>query len=295
MKPEQLDRFIATQRLPGSFRGTVTESYAPLADWIAGRRWAARPAILGINGAQGTGKSTLAAFLDVALTADHAWNVAVLSIDDFYLTKAERRMLAAEVHPLLATRGVPGTHDVAVLQDCLASLRNLRHGESSQLPRFDKAADDRADESAWPVATGPLDLVVLEGWCVGSVAQTAADLVEPVNELERLRDPDGAWRRYVNERLAGDYQAVFSGLDALVFLQAPGFDAIYRWRLEQEQKLAASRPDDAPGVMNDERIAEFIQYYERITRCNLSTVRSNADIVFELDEYHRCVASHYRT
>jgi D-glycerate 3-kinase len=265
-----------------------------VADWLRGRMPGDTPFLLGINGAQGTGKSTLAAYLALALRESGELTVAVLSIDDFYLTKAERQRLSRHIHPLLAVRGVPGTHDVTMLRDTLDRLRKLGTGERCTLPRFDKAADDRADHASWPDVEGPVDLVILEGWCVGSVAEPEGRLDTPVNTLERDKDPDGRWRRYVNERLEGDYAEVFAELDALVVLQAPGFDAILRWRVEQEHKLAASADSDAPGIMSDEEVRAFIQYFERVTRNNLETVRSNADIVLELDEYHQCVASHYR-
>jgi D-glycerate 3-kinase len=289
-----LDRFIAEHRLPDAFRNTATTIYEPLAEWLRRRLASKTPFLLGINGAQGTGKSTLAAYLALALGESGQRNVAILSIDDFYLTKAERLQRAESVHPLLATRGVPGTHDIPMLRDCLSRLRALKAGERCRLPRFDKAADDRADEASWPAVSGPVDLVILEGWCVGSVAEGEAGLETPVNELETTRDADGRWRRYANERLATDYADVFDGLDALVFLQAPGFDAILRWRVEQEQKLAAAAGTNGAGIMSPDEVAEFIQYFERITRNNLDVIRSSADIVLELDEYHYCVASHYR-
>ena len=289
----RLDRFIAEHRLPDAFRTTATTVYEPLAAWLRPRLDSNTPFLLGINGAQGTGKSTLAAYLALALGESGQRNVAILSIDDFYLTKAERRQLAQTVHPLLATRGVPGTHDVPMLRDCLSRLRALKAGERCRLPRFDKAADDRADEASWPAVSGPVDLVILEGWCVGSTAETATTLEQPVNALEATRDADGRWRGYVNERLATDYADVFQGLDALVFLQAPGFDAILRWRVEQEQKLAAAAGTNGAGIMSPDEVAEFIQYFERITRNNLDVIRSSADIVLELDEYHDCVTSHY--
>ncbi len=289
-----LDRFIAEHRLPDSFRNTATKFYEPLAAWLRRRLESRAPFVLGINGAQGTGKTTLAAYLALTLGESGQYTVAILSIDDFYLTKAERRRLAQSVHPLLATRGVPGTHDVPMLSESLARLRKLEAGERYRLPRFDKAADDRADEASWPGIPGPVDLIILEGWCVGSIAEAEAGLETPVNELESDRDADGRWRRYVNERLATDYADVFAGLDALVFLQAPGFEAILRWRVEQEQKLAASSGADAAGVMNERQVGVFIQYFERITRNNLEVIRNSADIVLELDQYHDCVASHYR-
>ena len=291
---QSLDRFIAAHRLPDSFRTTATEYFEPLADWLRKKSAGGTPFLLGINGAQGTGKTTLAAYLSLSLGESGNRTVAILSIDDFYLTKAERQQLAETVHPLLATRGVPGTHDLPMLRDCLARLRELSPGEQHRLPRFDKAVDDRADEASWPTISGPVDLVILEGWCVGSVAEPEENLDAPVNELETERDADGQWRRYVNERLRTDYAELFAELDALVFLQAPGFEAIRRWRLEQEQKLADSAGTDADGIMNEQQVAAFTRYFERITRHNLEAVRSNADIVLELDEYHDCVASHYR-
>jgi D-glycerate 3-kinase len=290
----QLEQFIAEHRLPDTFHRTATKFYEPLAAWLRRRIDQKSPFLLGINGAQGTGKSTLADYLALAIGGSGKPAVAVLSIDDFYLTRVERQRLAETVHPMLTVRGVPGTHDIPLLRERLSTLRGLGPGEQARLPRFDKARDDRADEATWPVVTGPVGLIVLEGWCVGSVAEPEAGLDTPVNALERERDPDRRWRRYVNERLAEDYADVFANLDALVFLQAPSFDAILRWRIEQEHKLAASAGGCATGDMDDAQVREFIRYFERITRNNLEVVRSNADIVLELDEYHDCVGSHYR-
>ena len=289
-----VSRFIQSHRLPDEFRRHIANHYLPLASWVFERRASNETILLGINGAQGTGKSTLADFLGLALEARHGWRVAVLSIDDFYLTKAERSALADEVHPLLKTRGVPGTHDTSMLSRHIEQLRHLGEGEEYRLPRFDKSRDDRMRESQWPRIGGPVDLIILEGWCVGSIAQDDADLGRSINELERVKDATGEWRAYANDRLASDYAHVFAELDALVFLKAPSFDAIYRWRLEQERKLAATAPASASGIMNESQIAEFIRYYERITRSNLQHLPQTADVVFELDEQHSIVGSRYR-
>jgi D-glycerate 3-kinase len=230
--------FRSRHQLPQAFQLIAEEYYLPLARKLPELRPETGPLFLGINGAQGTGKSTLADFLRLVGISMFDWNVAVLSLDDFDYTKEERTALANDVHPLLMTRGVPGTHDTVMLAQCLSELRRVRRHEEVSLPRFDKAIDDRDCDSRWPVVSGPIDLIVLEGWCVGSQSQTEADVREPINALERGEDIVGTWRRYANDQLRVHYAPIFDQLDMLVFLKAPSFDAILRWRIQQELKLA---------------------------------------------------------
>jgi len=289
----QIQKFISRHRLPASFHELSNKHYLPLAEWLVRKRSPGEIFLLGINGAQGTGKSTLASFLDSALQSGPGWRTATISIDDFYLSREARDHLSNSVHPLLRTRGVPGTHDVAKLQSCIEQLRNLQDGEAMALPRFDKAQDDRAGEETWPSITGPVGLIILEGWCVGSRPQSDKALRQALNSLEENEDASGEWRRYVNEQLAGVYQDLFNQLDALVFLQAPDLDAVYRWRLEQELKLAATSNNDGIGIMDSDELAHFIQHYERLTLENLARLPERADVVMELNDEHDCVRSYY--
>lgn len=291
LSKQQLLDFRSRHQLPEAFEQTAENHYLPLARRLPELRPDHGPLRLGINGAQGTGKSTLADFLRVASAGLFDWNTAVLSIDDFYYTKAERTVLAKDIHPLLMTRGVPGTHDIVLLQKSLDTLQRLGPGEDMALPRFDKAIDDRASPSQWPVVSGPIDLIILEGWCVGSVSQAGAELVEPVNALERNEDSGGAWRCYANNQLDTRYRSIFEQLDVLIFLKAPSVDAIYRWRLQQEQELASKSPAGSPGLMDEREIRRFIQFYERLTRANLVTLPGKADVVFDLDEAHNVAGS----
>lgn len=236
------------------------------------------PLILGICGSQGSGKSTLARGLIERLGV----RAAALSLDDLYLGKAARAGLAREVHPLLATRGVPLTHDVAL--GC-AILDGVKAGQPVRLPRFDKASDEPLPHAQWEAIDGPIDLLILEGWCVGAVAQAEADLAAPVNDLERAEDPDGIWRRAVNAALAGPYQALFARIDRLVLLAAPGFDVVRGWRTQQEADLRAmlaAQGRDAALAMTDAQIARFIQHYERITRAILQEMPDRADLTLRL-------------
>lgn len=241
-------------------------------------RWSAatpgaQPLVLGLCGAQGSGKSTLAAAI-----ARRVPGTAVLSLDDLYHTRAERRRLADAVHPLFATRGVPGTHDVDL---GLAVLDALAAGAPVRLPRFDKGRDDRLPVSAWPQVDA-VGLVILEGWCVGARPLPEAALAAPINALERDEDGEARWRSAWNAALGGAYQRLFARLDRLVLLAPPGWDAVLRWRIEQEHALRASGAL-GPGVMDDAGVARFISHYERLTRDILAEMPARADLTIALD------------
>lgn len=272
----------------------LTSLYLPLAEVLAlRRRQQPIPLLVGISGAQGSGKSTLCSLLRSTLKTGWGLNTATLSIDDLYLTRAERLALAADCHPLLATRGVPGTHDVALGKRLLRQLAKLPAGGSLFLPRFDKARDDRAPQQKWPQVAGPLDLILLEGWCVGARPQPPALLTEAVNRLEAEEDGDGRWRRFVNDQLAGPYADLFAGIDFLVMLAVPDFSAVFDWRRRQERQLAASLGHKGTGLplLDDDALRRFIAHYERLTRFMLAEMPGRADLVLRLDGQHRIVAA----
>lgn len=257
---------------------------ALVADALAtARALPARTPVFAISGLQGSGKSTLAGQIAACAGAD-GLRVAVLSLDDLYLTRAERQRLARDIHPLLATRGPPGTHDVAL--GCRV-LDTLRAGADVALPRFDKLADDRMKDAAWTRVQGRVDLVLFEGWCMGATPEQNAELATPVNALEREEDADGRWRRYCNEALRRDYPALWARLDALWFLQPPGFEIVRTWRWQQEEAMVAR--DRARGGMDRAQLDRFIQHYERTSRHLLATLPGTADRVIRLDENRRPV------
>ncbi len=275
------------QRLPLEEAPALAAAYLPLAAWVARRPAdAGRPTVLGVNGAQGSGKSTLCRFLERLLGELHGLRVACLSIDDVYRTRAEREDLAREVHPLFLTRGVPGTHDVPLALDALARLRSATMTSRTALPRFDKARDDRAPPEEWPVFVGRPDLILFEGWCVGSSPEPDAALREPINRLEREEDPEGIWRRRVNEELATTYAPLFAQLDALIFLKVPDMDSVFAWRSLQERKLAEAARG-GHRIMDDDAIRRFIMHYERLTRRNLAELPGRAELTVTLDRQHR--------
>lgn len=281
---------IRNHRLPADFMSTIDQWYTPIATEIANQQQKKQGALLvTINGSQGSGKTTLTHFLALLLEHEFGLNVIDFSLDDFYLTKAERLQLAEEVHPLLATRGVPGTHDVELATAC---LNKLLQKQPCTLPQFDKSIDDRATSDQWKTVEQPVDIILFEGWCMNAPAQTQSELVKPVNSLEASEDADGAWRQYVNEALLVYNEKLFELSDYFVFLQIPDFDLVYEWRGLQEKKLALDKMDKASkaAVMDQQQVRRFIQHYERITRHCLKQLPTTADMIVALDKNHTIVS-----
>jgi len=280
---EWIDRYLREEKLPEGYRHTIESALLPLGTALATRiRQSDSLVVIGLCGAQGSGKSTASAVLAELLNRDDL-PTAAMSIDDFYLPHGERQQLARAVHPLLATRGVPGTHDVEL---ALAVIESLADEGATQVPVFDKATDDRRPRRQWRSIEGPLRAVILEGWCVGARPEPAARLAAPVNALERDEDTQGRWRGYVNQALEGRYAALFARLSPMVLLAAPSFEVVLAWRTEQEHKLRerlAREGGDGSRVMNDEQVARFISHYERITRHILDEMPARADHLIALD------------
>ena len=82
----------------------------------------------------------------------------------------------------------------------------------------------------------------------------------------------------MNAQLAGAYATLFGRLALRIFLRAPGFDVVERWRTEQEDQMA--RRAGQPG-MNAAELRRFVAHYERITRAMIAD--PPADLVIELD------------
>lgn len=273
--------------LPQGWLAQWDEVWAPVAAWIAlQKKQLGGIPVIGIHGGQGSGKSTLSKALVKVLRATLGWNVVCISIDDLYRTHEQRQQLAADVHPLLATRGVPGTHDVELGIRLFNQLRSLEYGATLNIPVFDKASDDRLPEAQWHPVFGPIDLILFEGWCVGCLPVEDPDLNEPVNDLENLEDPDGRWRHAVNAELAGRYRDWFDYIDRLLMLKVPGMHAVVNWRGQQEVENKANALGSTSRSMDSAALARFIQHYERLTLNALRDLPERADLVVELNSLH---------
>jgi len=277
--------FAGARGIPEGFVDTAVAWYVDGAARIAARfQQLERPLLVGVSGCQGSGKSTLADLLATLLSSEQGLRVAQLSLDDFYLGRESRAALGRDVHALFATRGVPGTHDLGWLEQAIDEL--LAGSGTVITPMFDKAEDDRTGEDRWHHFGAPVDIVLLEGWCIGIPPQSEGELITPCNDLEQRLDPDGSWRTQVNQLLR-EYQSVFDRLDLLFVLQAPDFDAVARWRFEQEEHLAARRAaagqSSGHAIMDRQQVAQFVQYFQRLTEHGLKVLPALADRVWLLN------------
>jgi D-glycerate 3-kinase len=293
---EWQSRFLKQHELGAAYLEIALKWFNPLACALAEHQDdAGRPVLVAINGCQGSGKTTVADYLCATIMEEHGLNAVALSLDDFYLTRNERQALAASVHPLFATRGVPGTHDTNLLRRTLTQLLNSQSRGPVAVPRFDKVADDRRSDAEWDSIIAPVQVVLLEGWCLGAGPQRADQLSRPLNDLEKNEDPQGQWRGYSNDVLRREFLPLYQLVDQWVMLCAPSFDCVFDWRREQERKLEALvSPQQASALMDDDALRRFIQHYERFTRECLSELPQKVNHLFRLDDQRRVTAYIHR-
>ncbi|MGE0596501.1 MAG: kinase [Hyphomonadaceae bacterium] len=230
-----------------------------------------RPALIGVAGAQGSGKTTAVE----ALTHANA-RYAQFSIDDVYFDTAQRAAFAARTHPLFVTRGPPGTHDIALARATIDALTNAGPDTATPLPRFDKIADRLRPREAWPLFRGRPEAILIDAWCLGALPP--AGVGAPLNPVEE-EDGDGVWRRTQDDLLRGAYGDWFASFDAMLYLRPPSWEIVRRWRGQQEVTLRKRT------LTADEEawIDRFIMHYERITR-SMMDGRHSAAIAVQLDE-----------
>jgi len=274
--------------LPLDYEELLTTFYQPFAAWLlTAREQQQEPLVVGLCGAQGSGKSTIAHLIAQVVEQAYGLRTLVLSLDDYYLTIKQRLQLAATVHPLFRTRGVPGTHDTHLGQETLSRVLTQGSDEAVRLPLFDKSEDDRCAVSAWPSFQGRPDIVLFEGWCVGARSQSIKQLQPAINRLEKEQDPQCSWRQTVNKQLAGPYQHWFTMLNKLILLQIPGFSLVQQWRGLQEKKLLESTCSEKEKLYPDhDTLQQFIMHYERLTRWILQEMPQRADLVIAIDRDH---------
>ena len=259
----------------------------PLCFWINKKRKDKKTLLVGLAGGQGTGKTTISTLLRLVLVKYFKLQVFKISIDDFYKTRKERILLSKSKHPLLLTRGVPGTHDIQLMVNLFKKVKKGTF-RSINIPKFDKSIDDRCKKNSWFKLKKKPDILILEGWCVGARAEGSRSLNRPINVLEKNADKKKIWRSYVNNQLKSKYSKLFDQLDSLLYLKAKNFKLLKRWRLKQEKKLKMkSGTKKNSKIMNEREVETFMMTYQRITQNMFKNAPKYSSAVIDLNENHQ--------
>lgn len=225
------------------------------------------PLLVGMQGPQGSGKTTLCDGLRGRLAAEGI-HCEVLSLDHLYLTYAGLEDVRKR-HPsnaLLSGRGQPGTHDLALIADTLCAALQINADRTPiHLPVFDKSLNggrgDRSTKTSRMDA--PLDVFILEGWSFGFMPLTADQLRD---RYASAPNPGPYFTQHsyddllrVNTNLAEFGATVYAfPFKTLVQIEPDTYQLVFRWRLEQEQAMKAA---NGGRGMTDAEVEAFVARY----------------------------------
>ena len=266
----------------------------PICFWISKKVNNKKPYFLGLAGGQGTGKTTIGSLIKIILTKYFRLNVFKISIDDFYKTRKERIELSKKIHPMLLTRGVPGTHDINIMLKFFRGIKKNKF-RKMKLPSFNKAIDDRFPKKLWYQIDKKPDVIIFEGWCVGARPEKKNTLKEPINFIEKENDQKHKWRYYVNDQLRTKYRKLYSQLNCLIYLKATNFNLLQKWRLKQEYKLwLKTKKKSNHKIMGKGDVISFMQTYQRITENMFRSMPKYASIILDLNSNHQIKTAVYK-
>ena len=281
------DKFKNKERMIKSF-------LIPLCFWINGKANKKKPYFVGLAGGQGTGKTTTSSLIKIILSKYFKLNVFRISIDDFYKTRKERISLSKRVHPMLLTRGVPGTHDINMMLNFFKKSKSKKF-KRLKLPTFNKAIDDRFSKKHWYDLKKKPDVIIFEGWCVGAKSEKNNTLKKTINSMERTKDHKQIWRKYVNDQLKTKYRKLYSQLNCLIYLKAKNFSLLQKWRLKQERKLwIKSKKSSNTKIMSKQDVLSFMQTYQRVTQNMFRYMPKYASIIINLNSNHQIKSAVYK-
>ena len=228
-----------------------------------------------IAGSQGSGKSTLSLLIKTYFKKFYKKDVVILSIDDFYLSSFQRKKLSIKLKTnLFHTRGVPCTHNLKLLIETVDKLK--RNKFPVYTPIFDKVTDNKKKHNR---KINKADLIILEGWCVGSKPIEPLYLKKNINDLEKINDPDMIWRTAYNQALV-EYQKLFNKFDYYIFIKLPDWKYVINWKYKQELNLRSLTSDNHLK----KKLYQFIQYYEKLSKWMSLTCPNICNILITLDK-----------
>ena len=255
----------------------------PIAEQLQKIHHKNKTTVVGIQGGQGTGKTTIVQFLEKQLKKK-GFKVQSFSLDDFYQSWKERKKLQEKYsHNLFyqISRGLPGTHRVKFL---LETLQKAKAGQDFEIPIFDKSKYDGKGEilSKTKKVKGRQDFLILEGWCVGMPAVSSQQLLDICRrngiDLRKL-DPTLQDHKVVLA-FVKEYQPVWKLLDYIVMLKADSPEVHKKWRLLQEQKLKEKKGQG----MSKQEVHAFVEPFLPFTYVCYNLIKPDVKVL--IDEKH---------
>lgn len=241
------------------------------------------PLIIGIQGGQGTGKSTLSAFLKKILNSME-YKVAIFSIDDFYKSYEERIKLAQEHkdNPFYQIpRGMPGTHKINTIKK---TLENIKKSRKFNVPIFNKW-----EHNGWgEISTESKEIkdkqniIFFEGWCLGIPdvpSETVIEICTKNNINLKKIDPDMTYHKVVLSFIK-EYQPLWEYLDYFIMLKSDSPDLHARWRYQKEEKM---KKEKGSG-MSKEQIKNYVDIFLPFTY--VCYEECNPDITLLINKDH---------
>ena len=227
-----------------------------------------------IAGSQGSGKSTLSVLIKKFFLKFYSKNVVILCIDDFYLSSFQRKQLARKFNTdLFETRGVPGTHNLKLLYKVTNNL--IKKKFPVYVPVFDKVTDNKKN---YKRKISKVDLLILEGWCVGSKPIDMKYLKMNINDLEKKNDSNLIWRTAYNSALT-DYQKLFKKFNYYLFIKFPHWEFVIDWKYKQELDLRSLKSN----IHLKKKLHQFIKYYEKLSKWMSLNTPSYCNVLITLD------------
>lgn len=236
--------------------------------------------IVGFQGGQGTGKSTLCRFLKKMLDKE-GYKTLIFSLDDFYLSYADRVKLKKRYpgNELYLKRGLPGTHRVRFLEQ---TLNNIQKGRRFVLPMFDKSLKNaEGDISKEVMFNKKFDFVLFEGWCLGLPETNLKELKEICHKNKiSLKFKDDDLKTVISK--INDYHRLWKYLDYLVTLKPDSADLHKKWRLQQEKEL---KKETGIG-MTKAQIDSFVEMFLPFTYLCYEKINPEAKVFIDKRQYY---------
>ncbi len=233
-----------------------------------------------IAGSQGIGKSTLLNIIKMIFKHELKKEILSINLDNFYYDKGYRIKLAKRIHPLLKTRGVPGTHNIKQIDKTVNSFVKSKY--PIKIPIFDKLTDKKLKKNI--IIKKKCKILILEGWCVGCPPINLKYLHKNINLLEKNFDKRKEWRNYYNTYLKTEYMKLFKKFDSIIYLKNKSFSQVLNWRNNQEINLRANKTLNKDLGMSKSDIKIFIQHYEKITRWMMKKMPKKSNLIIDINK-----------